>query len=107
MQCQSVVEGVHFTHTQPIPKIFFHFSHFKGHPRPQTPHKDVVNQEFSTFRQLTLAMGLFIRSMGTPVCKDIKIAMGEVHFRSIFLGVFGAWMTFKKAVIEKKTLGMG
>ena len=46
-------------------------------------------------------MGLFIRSMGTPVCKDIKIAMGEVHFRSIFLGGFGAWMTFKKAEIEK------
>ena len=24
-------------------------------------------------------MGVFIWSMGTPDCKDIKIAMGEVH----------------------------
>ena len=27
-----VVEGVHFNHTQPIPKGFCHFSLFKGHP---------------------------------------------------------------------------
>ena len=43
--------------------------------------------------------------MGSPVCKDIKIAMWEVNFRGTylihFLGVLGAWMTFKKVEMEK------
>ena len=36
--------------------------------------------EISAFRQLTLDMGVFIRSMGSPDSKDIKISMGKVHF---------------------------
>ena len=35
---------------------------------------------FSSFRQLTLGMGVFIRFMGSPDCKDLKNAMGEVNF---------------------------
>jgi hypothetical protein len=36
---------------------------------------------FLSFGQLTLDMGVFIRSMGSPVCEDIEIVMGEVYFR--------------------------
>ena len=44
--------------------------------------------------------------MGSPNCEDIKIAMWEVNFRGIpdsppLLGVWGAWMTFKKAEMAK------
>ena len=46
---------------------------------------------FSTFRQLTLDMGVLIRSMGSPDCEDIKIAFGG----------FGTWMTFKKPEMDK------
>jgi hypothetical protein len=54
--------------------------------------------EFSTFRQLTLDMGVFIDIMGSPDCNYIKIAMGEVDFlgyliHPLFFGVLGAWMT--------------
>ena len=35
---------------------------------------------FSSFRQLTLDMGVFIRSMGSPDCKHIKMSLKEVHF---------------------------
>ena len=41
---------------------------------------------FSSFRQLTLGMGVFIRFMGSPDCKDLKNAMGEVNF-------LGTWFT--------------
>ena len=56
--------------------------------------------------QQTLDMGVFILSMRSPDCKDIKIAMDEVFFRStylihlLFFGVFGAWMIFKKAEMK-------
>ena len=33
---------VHFSHTKPIPKDFFHFCFCKGHPRPQNPPKEGV-----------------------------------------------------------------
>ena len=36
---------------------------------------------FPSFRQLTLDMGVFIRFMGSPDCKDFKNAMEEVNFR--------------------------
>ena len=62
--------------------------------------------ELSTFKQLTLDMGVFIRSMGSTNYKDIKIAMEEVHFHHLFVGILGMWMTFKKAEMEKP-LGMG
>ena len=35
---------------------------------------------FSSFRQLSLGMGVFIRFMGSPDCKDLKNAIGEVDF---------------------------
>ena len=38
-------------------------------------------QDFFTFRQLILDMGVFIRFMGSPDCNFMKIAMGEVYFR--------------------------
>ena len=50
VQCQSqlnrkfqpfLVEVVRFTHTQPIPKRFYHCSFFKGHPCPRNPQKRV------------------------------------------------------------------
>ena len=60
---------------------------------------------FSKFGQLTFDMGVFIRSMGSPDCEDIKIAMEEAHFAVPDLpplfGVLGAWMTFKKAEMKK------
>ena len=37
---------------------------------------------FSSFGQLTLEMGVFIRFMGSPDCKDLKNAMEEVNFLS-------------------------
>ena len=48
---------------------------------------------------------LFIDIMGSPDCDYIKITIGEVYFRALYLihplllGVLGAWMTFKKAEI--------
>ena len=36
---------------------------------------------FSSFRQPPLGMGVFIRSMASHDCKDIKNAMEEVNFR--------------------------
>ena len=64
-----VVEGILFNHTKPNSfskkkkfSIFF-FS------------------EFFSYRQLTLDMGVFIRFMGSPACKDLKDAMGEVNFQ--------------------------
>ena len=59
----------------------------------------------STFSQFFLDE-VFMRFMGSPNCKDIKIAMWEVNFRGIpdsppLLGVWGAWMTFKKAEMAK------
>ena len=41
---------------------------------------------FSSFRQLTLGMGVFIRFMASPNCKDLKNAMEEVNF-------WGTWFT--------------
>ena len=35
---------------------------------------------FSSFRQLTLGMGVFIRFMGSPNCNDLKNALEEVNF---------------------------
>ena len=35
---------------------------------------------FLSFGQLTLDMGVFIRSMGSPDYEDIEIVMGEVYF---------------------------
>ena len=43
-------------------------------------------------------MGVFIRSMGSPDCKDIEIAIGEVL--GVLRGLW-AWMTFKKAEMDK------
>ena len=67
---------------------------------------------FSSFRQLTLDMGVFIRSMGCPDCEDIEIAMGEVYFQGTWFnplwgvwGVLGAWMTLKR-LKWTKSLGM-
>ena len=37
--------------------------------------------EFLSVRQLTLGIGLFIRFMASPKCKDLKNAMEEVNFR--------------------------
>ena len=36
---------------------------------------------FLSVRQPTLGMGVFIRSMASPNCKDLKNAMEEVNFR--------------------------
>ena len=41
---------------------------------------------FSSFGQLTLDMGVFRRFIGSPDCKDLKNAMGEVNF-------WGTWFT--------------
>ena len=41
---------------------------------------------FSSFGQLTLDMGVFIRSIGSPNCKDIKIATEKGYFQ-------GTWFT--------------
>ena len=45
-----------------------------------------ISSGFSSFWQLTLGMGVFIRFMGSPDCKDLKNAMEEVNFR-------GTWFT--------------
>ena len=50
-------------------------------------------------------MGVFLRFMESPDCKDLKNAMEEVNFRGTWknplLGVLGAWMTFKKPEMDK------
>ena len=52
-------------------------------------------------------MWVFIRSIGSPDCKDIKIAYGGSPFRGTYLihplfwGGLGAWMTFKKVEMER------
>ena len=47
-------------------------------------------------------MRVFIYLMGSPYCKDLKKYMWEGYFRSTWNGgVFGAWMTFKKAEMAK------
>ena len=60
---------------------------------------------FSSFWQLTLDMGVFIRFMGSPDCKDLKNAMGEVNFWGTWftplLGVLGVCMTFKNPEMDK------
>ena len=52
-------------------------------------------------------MGMFIWSMGSPDCKDIKIAKSifAVHDSPPFFVVLGAWITW--AEMKKKPLGMG
>ena len=44
------------------------------------------HEPYKPFWQLTLDMGVFIRFMGSPDCKDLKNAMGEVNF-------LGTWFT--------------
>ena len=50
-------------------------------------------------------MGVFIRFMGSPDCKDLKNVMGKLIFEvpdsHLFLGVLGAWMTFKRPEMDK------
>ena len=50
-------------------------------------------KKISTFRQLILDMGVFIRFMGSPACDFLIIDMGEVYFRGTWknplLGGFG------------------
>ena len=59
----------------------------------------------STFRQLTLDMVVFIRTMGSPDCEDIKIIYGGSPF-SCYLIHLLFLRTFKKAEMENP-LGMG
>ena len=40
-----------------------------------------IFSRFLSFGQLTLDMGVFKRSMGSPDCDDIEIVMGEVYFQ--------------------------
>jgi hypothetical protein len=60
---------------------------------------------FSTFGQVTLDLGVFIRSMGSPNCEDMKFAMYEVYFIGTcftpFFGGFGAWIISKEAEMAK------
>ena len=53
----------------------------------------------STFGQLTLAMGVFIRSMGNYL--TFRKSIFAVPNLFPLLGVLGAWMTFNKAEMEK------
>ena len=49
-------------------------------------------QNFFTFRQRTLNMGVFIRFMGSPDWDFMKMAMGEVYFlleKTSFGGFWG------------------
>ena len=46
-------------------------------------------------------MGVFIRSIESPDCEDMENICGKVIFRVPSFGVLGAWMTFKKAEMEK------
>ena len=46
---------------------------------------------FSTFRQLTLNMGVFFDIMVSPDCNYIKIAMGEVYFRGTWYPLLGGF----------------
>ena len=50
-------------------------------------------------------MGVFNRFMESPDCEDVKNAMEEVNFwgtwKTLFWGVLGAWMTFKKPEMDK------
>ena len=55
----------------------------------------------SSFGQLTLDMGVFIRSMGSLDCKDMKNICVKVIFWVPSFGGLGAWMTLKKAEMDK------
>ena len=50
-------------------------------------------------------MGVINRFKGSPDWKDLKNTMEEVNFRgtwkTLFFGVLGAWMTFKKPEMDK------
>jgi hypothetical protein len=70
--------------------------------------KPQIFSGFLSLGQLTLDMGVFIWSMGSPNCKDIEIAMGEGFFEApdstlfwVVLRGLGAWMTLKKFEMDK------
>ena len=50
-------------------------------------------------------MGVFLRFMGSPDCKDLKNGMGKLIFEvpdsHLFQVFWGAWMTFKKPELDK------
>ena len=55
-------------------------------PKEENPEnffffKIFFSQDFFSRRQLNLDMGVFIRFMGSPDCKDLKNAMEEANFR--------------------------
>ena len=57
---------------------------------------------FSLLGQESLDIGMLIYLMGNPDCKDLKKYMWEVYFRGTWnWGVWGVWMTFKRAVMAK------
>ena len=58
--------------------IFF-FKNFKKNPKNQKNKiSNKIFQDFFTFPQLILDMGVFISFMGSPDCDFMKIAIGEV-----------------------------
>ena len=65
---------------------------------------------FFTFRQLILVIRVYTMFIGSPDCDFMKITMGKFIFglleKTLFTGVLGVWMTFKKAE-RPKPLVMG
>ena len=65
---------------------------------------------FFTFRKLILVIRVYTMFIGSPDCDFMKITMGKFIFglleKTLFTGVLGVWMTFKKAE-RPKPLVMG
>ena len=72
---------------------------------PLYPMCKVIYQQFFLNwcnAKVTPDMGVFIRSMGSLNCEDMKKYMWEGYFLgTLFWGGFGAWMTFKKVEMAK------
>ena len=63
-----------------LPKIQIYYTKLWTQHGTDAQNWSAWFSEFSTFIQLTLDMGVFIRSMGSPDYKDLKIAMEELIF---------------------------
>ena len=100
-----LVEGSVSLILDPIQRIFSISAFLKVIHTPKSPMKrgwiKCRENGLSTFGQLTLNMGVFILSMVSPDCKDIKISLGEVHFCGTwftpsFRGFWGRGWPFKR-----------
>ena len=79
-------------------EVYFQGTWFNPLFGKNAPNSSAWFSGFSSFGQLTLDMGVFIRSMGSPDCKDK--APDSTLFWGVLRGL-GAWITFKKAEMDK------